>query len=183
MAGRIRTGTRQAPQRYRLTPTRHRPDAILLVNAARAAVGAEPCRNEAPRVANAEPRRYSVRCRSIRSEPTRQYEKCGLARDSAIRSTATISVPRVVASLFMIRNSSANSMRETNAHNAVSLVHHHGGQPGVERHNEKCHVDSCISFPAILETPRSESLLVTGSIDLFFSKLGRHREKRAVVHL
>src|SRR3984957_6781785 len=78
MAGRIRTGTRQAPQRYRLTPTRHRPDAILLVNAARAAVGAEPCRNEAPRVANAEQRRYSVRCQNVRREPTRKYEKCGL---------------------------------------------------------------------------------------------------------
>ena len=40
MAGRIRTGTRQAPQRYRLTPTRHRPDAILLANAARPALPA-----------------------------------------------------------------------------------------------------------------------------------------------
>src|SRR5580698_8973223 len=79
MAGRIRTGTRPAAQRYRLIRTRHCPDAILLANAARVAVagGALPKR-EASRVANAEPPRYSVWCRNIRRQATRQYEKCGL---------------------------------------------------------------------------------------------------------
>ena len=79
MAGRIRTGTRPAAQRYRLIRTRHCPDAILLANAARVAVagGALPKR-EASRVANAEPPRYSVWCPKLRRQATRQYEKCGL---------------------------------------------------------------------------------------------------------
>jgi hypothetical protein len=35
-------------------------------------------KREASRVANAEPPRYSVWCRNIRRQATRQYEKCGL---------------------------------------------------------------------------------------------------------
>ena len=79
MAGRVRTRPRPAAQRYRLIRTRQCTDAILPANAARAAVRAELCRNEAPRVTNAEPRRYSVWYQNVCRGATRQYEKCGLA--------------------------------------------------------------------------------------------------------
>ena len=83
MAGRVRTRPRPAAQRYRLIRTRQCTDAILPANAARAAVRAELCRNEAPRVTNAEPRRYSVWYQNVCRGATRQYEKCGLGSAKA----------------------------------------------------------------------------------------------------
>ena len=89
MAGRVRTRPRPAAQRYRLIRTRQCTDAILPANAARAAVRAELCRNEAPRVTNAEPRRYSVWYQNVCRGATRQYEKCGLSASWICRRFAS----------------------------------------------------------------------------------------------